>query len=579
MADSYCRGARSGLAKQDKNNQGGALDDLLAKPSGRRRAVAPSRGADLMDPATAKQQQQQKARQMTSADDLARQRRERDREKLQRDEAKKTDYLEKQKLLNMIEAPLISLLERLGVREELSLALANENVTSLAALRACDHEVLATKLTNRLLQDKLLTASVAKRPPGWMQDTMSTAVDMARRDLAMHAINALMLPEDYVYQDLARQKMLQQEKASRAAEDQHARNNSYTMPKNTLREEDIVALRDKDGALRKELLAVTTHWQDFIQSQPAFAARLQEEGGEGPSWKDTVSWSLWMLTRPLQDAEKGTSRGSLVFMTKPAIERALRYAKDYVYYALYPQMKEKSTGEWRLYWVRVFTNFGAFYSEKGRQRWMDVAAFAARATALRKGKSLAEQDTAVAEAMRNVCSMLRKHQVSRPREPWLPENLRATPRASTARGNSSRGSGHLITQSSANSVKKNKGDSSSRSRTPPETPPGQTGDSSSRARRTLSAPPERPFAKAASSPFISGVRSQEVSSSSRTAATALSPAAGPPSHRRSGPDRPTSGGFPAAATLSTAPLSSHRDRMTRRSKSPRSPTKRSSPRS
>jgi hypothetical protein len=44
-----------------------------------------------MDPATAKQQQQQKARQMTSADDLARQRRERDREKLQRDEAKKTD--------------------------------------------------------------------------------------------------------------------------------------------------------------------------------------------------------------------------------------------------------------------------------------------------------------------------------------------------------------------------------------------------------------------------------------------------------------------------------------------------------
>ena len=535
-----------------------------------------------MDQATAKQQQQQQkssiARQMTSADDLARQRRERDREKLQRDEAKKTDYLEKQKLLNMIEAPLISLLERLGVREELSLALANENVTSLAALRACDHEVLATKLTNRLLQDKLLTASVAKRPPGWMQDTLSRAVDMARRDLAMHAINALMLPEDYVYQDLARQKMLQQEKASRAADEQHARTNSYAVPKNTLREEDIVALRDKDGALRKELLAVTTHWQDFIQSQPAFAARLQEEGDEGPSWKDTVSWSLWMLTRPLQDAEKGTSRGSLVFMTKPAIERSLRYAKDYVYYALYPQMKEKSTGAWRLYWVRVFTNFGAFYSEKGRQRWMDVAAFAARATALRKGKSLAEQDTAVAEAMRNVCSMLRKHQVSRPREPWLPENLRATPRASTARGNSSRGSGHLITQSSANSVKKTKGDSSSRSRTPPETPPGQTGDSSSRARRTLSAPPERPFAKAASSPFISGVRSQEVSSSSRTAAAALSHDAGPPSHRRGGPDRPTYGGFPAAATLSTAPLSSRRDRMARRSKSPRSPTKRSSPR-
>lgn len=468
-------------------------------------------------------------------------RRSREREKMQRDEAKKSDYLEKQKLLNQLEGPLVSLLERLGVREELSLALAQQKVYSLSSLRGCDHELLA----RTLLKDN--PNVMRERPPEWMEETLAKAVDMARRDLAIAAIERLMLPDDYIYQQQAREQIAAQEKANRTGgEDMNIRS-SYSAQKNAVREEDIASLRNKDGVLRKALLAVTERWQDFMASQPAFAARLSE-ADTGPSWKDTVSWSLWMLTRPLADAEK--NRSQPVFMTKAAIEQCLKYAKDYVYFALYPQMKKKGPGEWRLYWVRVFTNFAAFYSEKGRQRWMDVAACAARATALRQNKSVDEQTAAEVQAVRNVCAMLRSHHARRtPREPSLPVALRATPRTGTVRDGLPRGrdggTGHLITHVKSSA---RKGDLD------------KSGESSRRERAT-SAPPERHILRAQSTPALHG-RTRYGATPGRGGAFAASPgstaAATPPSHRRGGADRPSSGGFPAASAPSTAPPNSQR---------------------
>ena len=517
-------------------------------------------------------QQQQHADEQAEKRDLDR--RAREREKMQRDEAKKSEYMEKQKLLNQLEAPLVSLLDRLGVREELSLALAQHSVFTLKALRGCDHELMA----NQLLKDNLPV--MREREPEWMRDTLAQAVDMARRDLAIAAINTLMLPDDYAYQQQARETMAAQEKASRSGSDDMG-SRSWMSQKTAVREEDIAGLRNKDGALRKALLAVTERWQDFMASQPAFAARLSE-AETGPSWKDTVSWSLWLLTRPLHDSER--SRGPPTFMTKAGIEQCLQYARDYVYFALYPQMKNKSPGEWRLYWVRVFTNFSAFYSEKGRQRWMDVAACAARATALRQGKTPAEQAAAEVKAVRNVCAMLHSHHARKAKEPTLPAPLRATPRTSTVRG-----SGHLITHCGSGGAG---GAGSSSSRSQPGRQQGRGGrggggsasgttSGASCKERATSAPPERHMMPRAASmpsglgsgrpPSVPSGRGERACAAAPSAASSAT--ASPPSQRRGGGSDRSAAASPAAAPV---PQREKGGGTSRRSRSP-APVRAASP--
>ena len=364
------------------------------------------------------------------------------RAKLEADERKKKEYLEKQNMLNAIEAPLLALLDRLGVREDLAFPLAQNAVHTLEKLRACDHLSLARTLSVEYAQAPFMEG----RPSTWMEDTLAKAVDMARRDIAMQKINVLMLPEDEAYQKAA----LAEIRASKnrggggeAAANTHGNQAQYASPvfrdlrteraKASLREEDIPALRDTEGVLRKQLLTCTEHWQDYLASQPAFAAELSVSTEIGPTWKHTVSWALWMLTRPFSMPK--ALQVEVKWLHKSDIEQNLRNAKEWVFFALYPSMKQIPAGEWRIYWVRVTTNFAAFYSDQGRKRWIEAAACAARAAAVREGKSAEEQSAAEIQALRKVNAMLSPPRKAPPppREPSLPSALRPPARTPSNR--------------------------------------------------------------------------------------------------------------------------------------------------
>ena len=114
-------------------------------------------------------------------------------------------------------------------------------------------------------------------------------------------------------------------------------------------------------------------------------------GASGPTWKDTVSWALWMLTR-------GSSRRQ--------IEKYLKLIQEHVWKCLYPALEQLGGAEWRVYWQRVNFNFEGFFSNRGTDKWKQVAAADARAKAIREGKDSAAQDAAAAQAERLVGAML-----------------------------------------------------------------------------------------------------------------------------------------------------------------------------
>ena len=359
----------------------------------------------------------------SSADEEVKERERLEREeKLRRDEEKKNEYMERQKLLNLLEPPVVSLLERLGARDELSLPLAQHDVHSLKALRGCDHVELARALA---AEDGIGDQEGETRGDKIRRKVqlLSRAVDMARRDIAIAAINALVLPDDVVFQKAALAKLHEEQ-----GEALNAGKSFYQQKdKNQMREEDIPLLRDNDGALRKALLKVTEHWQDYLASQPAFATRLAADES-APTWKDTVAWALWMLTKPFASVHA-------TWMSKDQIHQCLNHAREHVWFALYPQLRNQRPGEWRLYWVRVESNFAAFYSDKGRNRWMQAASYTARAEAVREGKSSDEQEAAAMQAAQKVMGILQQPLASAASTaswkqiPELPPDLQAPVRA------------------------------------------------------------------------------------------------------------------------------------------------------
>ena len=117
-------------------------------------------------------------------------------------------------------------------------------------------------------------------------------------------------------------------------------------------------------------------------------------GTAGPTWKHTVSWALWMLTTKQQR------------MSRKQIERQLKLAQDHVWRALYPGLELLSCAEWRVYWQRVKSSFDSFFSDRGTDKWKQVAAADARAKAILEGKSVAEQEAAALKAERMVFAML-----------------------------------------------------------------------------------------------------------------------------------------------------------------------------
>ena len=326
-----------------------------------------------------------------------------DKEKLLREDATRKDAMEKQRLLSLLEQPLVNLLERLNLRDELSLPLAQSGVLSLTNLRNLDQVSLAQTLG---LEE--LAKSTGREDLG---ELCALAILSARRDLALQAIEAIPLLEDAeMEKEMEAQKAAEEAAAEEAApwSSQFKGAPSSSTPGASaggvygFTEEPVVIKRD--GPFRKKLFAVTERWHDYLATKPELGSLLASEDSAVPLWKDTVAWGLWMLSSTTP-GKKHTSGQR--FMGKEIIEDYFRCARDYVWLALYPIFKTYSRGEWRLYWKRVLFNFDRFFSDTGRRRWIELAALDARTKAIYARKSPREQDVAEKRGVAMVTSMLR----------------------------------------------------------------------------------------------------------------------------------------------------------------------------
>ena len=340
------------------------------------------------------------------------QKRQTDKEKLLREDASRKDTMEKQRLLSMLEWPLINLLDRLGLRDDLSLPLAQAKVLSLSNLRNLDQVTLAQTLG---LDE--LAKSTGRTD---LERLCGLAILSARRDLAMAAVEQLILPEDEAWQKQTKEA---ETKATADAVAAPWASNFKSTPTMSLLSSSEPE-RKSDGPLRKQLLTVTERWHEYLATMPTLGSMLSADDNATPSWKDTVAWALWMLTSRTLGKKYGDAEG---WMCKDTIESYIKFAKEYVWGALYPAVKTFSRGEWRLYWKRVQLNFEGFFSDKGRQRWAELAAANARADAINAGKSPIEQETAAKRGVAMVACMLRTRPLVK-QSPRSASRLHSSPR-------------------------------------------------------------------------------------------------------------------------------------------------------
>lgn len=368
--------------------------------------------------------QLRKQRWEKEAEEKEKKRRE-DKERLAKEDAARREQLEQQRLLGLLEPPLISLLERLNLREELSLPLAVHSVTSLKHLRNLDQVTLSQTLD----LDELAKESGRTD----LEELLALAILSSRRDLSLQAIDRLSLAEDPEHVSEESGETFDQVTGERPLvplsyeEDQE------------VKQEDRLPVRTYIGPLRKQLQLVTERWHDFLATAPALGSNLASNETIAPTWKETVAWATWMLTSRSLGRQYGNVSG---WMSREVIEGYLQLVKEHVWcvrrshatralmysahkvlrhvrstrvdvscfvrrFALYPSTQKMSTSEWRAYWTRVSHNFNGFFSTKGILRWSAIAAHDARAEAVRTGKSSREQDAAATQAIDMVKAMLR----------------------------------------------------------------------------------------------------------------------------------------------------------------------------
>ena len=324
----------------------------------------------------ARKRDEQWRKQMMAAQHLQRSQQE---VKLQDDQARR-DIMEHQRLLGLLESPVLDLLNRLGVKDDLSLPLARAGVVKLTHLRGRDPESLAATLGLEAI------AKATGRTD--LQAYLALTVLQARRDLATTAISDLELPEDAEAITADRERYERE-----VAKGTHGSRETIAPPS-----------RRVDGPLRKQLTAATHRWYDYLATVPLLGTVLASDVDAAPTWKETVSWALWMLTSRDMGKKHGTVDG---WISKRRIETHLQHAKTWLWPTLYPSVRAVPKGEWRLYWARVHKNFESFFTHAGRLRWTEVAVADARAEAVRSGCGAAEQEAAAWEATERVRTMLR----------------------------------------------------------------------------------------------------------------------------------------------------------------------------
>jgi hypothetical protein len=364
-------------------------------------------------------------------------------------DAIRRDAMEKQRLLGTLEWSLVALLDRLGLRDELSFPLANANLTSLKDLLRFNEQELAKALD---LGGSGLDLSAL----------VSQATLSSRREYAIAALNSLHLDEDKDPQqsesansspgppsppkpqrELAPglaalisaqspDEMSPSEQSPQQPFDTSPQHSFTASPPQKMtatgQSEEMVPARARDGPLRRKLFVVAERWHDYLATVPSFGSALAADSLATPSWKDTVAWALWMLTSRAYGMKHGGPSG---WISKETIEGYLTLARDHVWRALFPSLHQLDAGEWRLYWARVFRNFEGFFSDKGRERWTQLAATEARAEAVRSGLTIDQQETAASKAVLVVREMLRRRQPEMKRDRLSANRL--TQRSHTSR--------------------------------------------------------------------------------------------------------------------------------------------------
>jgi hypothetical protein len=234
---------------------------------------------------------------------------------------------EKQTLLSSLQYPLIQVLEDLGVKDELSIALAVGGVATLDSLRHLDQVTLA----NTLGLDDI--ARQTGRDD--LEEVLESAILAARRDFAMRSVAELKLPDDDIFEHVEVETDTVQapfsEKLSTFSDFMPASVAANAIARSQEKGiEGSENIRVKDGPLRKQLKEVAGCWHDYLATEPALGSTLAAQDSAFPSWKETASWATWMLTSRSMGEKHGSENG---WMSRTAIETNLRLAKEHVWCA------------------------------------------------------------------------------------------------------------------------------------------------------------------------------------------------------------------------------------------------------
>ena len=233
------------------------------------------------------------------------------------------------------------------------------------------------------------------------ENTLKIAVHGARRELAVKIIDDLPLQ--------ARRNRLGSSVASStwsttSAESAAAYSDIY--------DDNDLQLASARNALREALRTTTHRWHDFLHTDMALNDKLATPESSGPSWKETAQWALWMLRKDIKVHNAEQSHIPVSWPSREEVGCCLRHAKGHLWRAIYPELAKMSKGEWRLYWMRVEQSFSLFFTNQGRRYWKEAAALDASASAIRSGKSVAEQGAAASRAVHVVTAILHQRVAS-----------------------------------------------------------------------------------------------------------------------------------------------------------------------
>jgi hypothetical protein len=270
--------------------------------------------------------------------------------------------MNRERLLEVLEPAVQSLLKRVAAGDEIALPLARCNVCSMEQVASLNYREFAFVHGGLKAPDvsgSIAAPSFGPAPVGlsWEEDSdsaerleskLAEIVVAARRALAISTVGELIRsPREWIDSDA-----LSWEKATSGS-----------------------------GSVDNPMIAVTDSWLDYLATQPSLAERLATDRSSAPTWKETSLWALWTLSN--RSCSHGLADCSGKSRSIRAIDVYLRLAKDSIWCALYPELARLSRSEWRLYWARVAQSVSSSFKTQSRLCWIEVLELDASSAAVR----------------------------------------------------------------------------------------------------------------------------------------------------------------------------------------------------